>query len=335
MAGARLKKEAFYCRALSGESSYNISVNSDMTLSCNCTDFDRSAVLGDLSRDSLPDILHGPTAQRFRNQLAKGVLPLARCPGCCDLRRVSREQAEHHRIHFEMPRKGIMIENTIRCNLRCIGCYQNVTARERDKKSLTLEDLKMLSRMVREHRIERVSYFKLGEPFLSPTLHEELAILRAGNPQLTISMASNGMLINSDRQREAAMLLDELVVSLDGMDQATVSRYQKGSDFDRVYQNLCDLIACRNLRGKTTPVIEWKYVLFNWNDRSQMIYRAIELARDAQVDILSFCPTRTPLHGISWRYYLGRFFSTIGQPSWKGREIRFDPAKQPAALLQN
>lgn len=279
--------------------------------------------------------MNGPTAQRFRNQLAKGVLPLARCPGCCDLRRVSREQAEHQRTHFEMPRKGIMIENTIRCNLRCIGCCQNVTARERGKKSLTLEDLKMLSRMVREHRIERVSYFKLGEPFLSPTLGEELAILRADNPQLTISIASNGMLINGARQREAAMQLDELVVSLDGMDQATVSCYQKGSDFDRVYQNLCDLIAYRNLLGKTTPVVEWKYVLFNWNDRSHMIQRAIELAHAAQVDVLSFWPTRTPLHGMSWRYYLGRYFSTIGQPSWKGREIRFSSVKQPASILQN
>ena len=77
-------------------------------------------------------------------------------------------------------------------------------------------------------------------------------------------------------------------------------------------------------------MIEWKYVLFNWNDRPHMIYSAIEMARQSGVDLISFWPTLSPLRGISWRYYLGDFFKKIGQPSWKGREVLFnDPPSRP------
>ena len=35
-----LQKEAYYCDALCGMSDYNICINSDMTISCNCVDID-------------------------------------------------------------------------------------------------------------------------------------------------------------------------------------------------------------------------------------------------------------------------------------------------------
>ena len=326
----RLQGKAFYCNALSGESNYNVSINSDLTLSCNCSDFDDSGILGDLSKNTLPEVFHGKVATAFRQQLAAGRLPLAKCTRCSDLRTASKEEAARYRDQYDLPRKGIMVENTILCNLKCLGCTQAITAEMRAKKTINLVDLKRISLMLQEHRIERVAYFKSGEPFLSPRLKEELVMIREDNPNLEIWLSTNGMLMNTDRKREAAMLLDEVIVSLDGMDDVTVAKYQVGSSFTKAYQNMCDLVKYRNAQGRRKPTIEWKYVLFNWNDRPEMIQRAIELAREAQVDKVSFWPTTMPWHGISWRYYLGRFFQTIGEPSWKGREIVFSPQAKPA-----
>ena len=39
---ARLKGQRFYCRALAGESEYNLTINCDLTVSCNCQDYDGS-----------------------------------------------------------------------------------------------------------------------------------------------------------------------------------------------------------------------------------------------------------------------------------------------------
>ena len=144
---------------------------------------------------------------------------------------------------------------------------------------------------------------------------------------MVIWLSTNGMLVNDDRKREASMLLDEAVFSIDGIDEPSLTKYQKGGSFAKAYQNMVDLVNYRNARGKKTPTVEWKYVLFNWNDQPRMIHTAIDLARKAGVDSLSFWPTTRPLSGISWRYYCGRFFKTIGEPSWKGREIFFN---QPA-----
>ena len=56
---AVIKGKRFYCQALAGESNYDISINSDMTVSCSCADFDGSGILGDFSSDSFETIFGG------------------------------------------------------------------------------------------------------------------------------------------------------------------------------------------------------------------------------------------------------------------------------------
>ena len=59
------------------------------------------------------------------------------------------------------------------------------------------------------------------------------------------------------------------------------------------------LVDYRNARGLSQPLIEWKYLLFNWNDRRPVIDRAIEMAKAAGVDAISFWPTHNPFYGMS------------------------------------
>src|SRR6185369_8473121 len=49
-ASAKLRGQRFYCGALSGESEYNITINCDGTLTCNCHDYNGSGYLGDLNQ---------------------------------------------------------------------------------------------------------------------------------------------------------------------------------------------------------------------------------------------------------------------------------------------
>src|SRR5258708_9471316 len=72
---ARVRGQGFYCSALHGESDYNITVNSDLTVSCNCQDYDGSGHIGDLKKDSFEKIFYVPVAQNFRDQP-----PLAKVP---------------------------------------------------------------------------------------------------------------------------------------------------------------------------------------------------------------------------------------------------------------
>jgi uncharacterized Fe-S cluster-containing radical SAM superfamily protein len=321
-ARARLAGERFYCAALSGLSDYNISINCDMTVSCNCQDYDARSVIGDLSRDTLEAVFAGPRATWFRRRLADGRFPIDTCLGCSERRRAPWADAERHVTEFGIPKRGIMVENTVLCNLSCGSCVRKVLMQTRSQKTLALEDIRKISGLLQRQGIETLYYFKFGEPFLSPRIDEELRIIRGANPGLKIVISTNGGPLDSDRKRDAALMADHIFFSIDGPDTATLRKYQAGGSFETAYGNMKDLAMFRASRHSVRPVIEWKYVLFNWNDRRGMIRRAVELAREAGVDAISFWPTRRPRRGISWRFYLLPHFKKLGVANWKGREVR-------------
>jgi hypothetical protein len=88
----------------------------------------------------------------------------------------------------------------------------------------------------------------------------------------------------------------------------------------------------------SAPILEWKYLLFNWNDKGSTIEKAVEMARAAGVDMISFWPTNNPYYGYSFRYRLG-FLNNVGIKNWKGREVDLrkespKPKSQVSATLQ-
>src|ERR1700734_2696608 len=92
MLRARLTGQKYFCNALAGESDYDITVNSDLTISCNCQDYDGTGHIGDLRKNSFEEIFFGPVAQKFRDDLAKGKIPITTCSRCGDLRRLKKNE---------------------------------------------------------------------------------------------------------------------------------------------------------------------------------------------------------------------------------------------------
>ncbi len=324
-----LKREAFYCNALSGKSDYNICINSDMTVSCNCVDIDGSGHIGDLSSTTLEEIFDGPTATKFRKRLARGIVPIKRCLTCRELIQTNRAEAKSFAANYTTPKRGIMVENTVQCNLKCINCCRSEILATRKKHRMSLADMENVAQNIKRNNIAVINFFNLGEPFLSSTIYEEIAILKKHNPDAPIYVSSNGLLINQPKKIEAALMLDYLFVSLDGATNESVNKYQVGGDFEVSYNNIKELVRTRNSRNQTKPVIDWKYVVFSWNDRESEIEKAVELAREAKVDILSFWPGEGSPAQISSRFVNDEYFQNLGAKSWKGREIDFRKEKSP------
>jgi uncharacterized Fe-S cluster-containing radical SAM superfamily protein len=354
---ARLKGQRFYCRALGGESEYNLTINCDLTVSCTCQDYDGSGHLGDLNKSSFSEVFFGPVARRFREDLAKGKLPIMTCARCGDLVRVPKAQSRavtglpgegakpeaapgatppasaaerdlDRQIYAgpkpRLPYRGLLLENTVRCNIDCIGCDRQSAARIRTTQQMDLEKLSRMADLVRELRVEQLFYLNLGEPFLSPNIGPELSLLRSKNPECRIVISTNGIVLNTDAKREAALNASHIYFSIAGVTDPMLKKYEHYGSFQKAYDNLKALVAYRDARDLTEPVLEWKYLLFNWNDHPQTLARAIELAKAAGVDTISFWPTHNPFYGYSYRYALGRF-NHIGVSSWKGREVHLRP----------
>jgi hypothetical protein len=99
-----------------------------------------------------------------------------------------------------------------------------------------------------------------------------------------------------------------------------LKKYEKYGNFEKAYNNMKALVEYRNARGLSQPILEWKYLLFNWNDKPAALEQAVEMARAAGVDMISFWPTNNPYFGYSWRYRLG-MLDRFGVKCWKGREL--------------
>lgn len=352
---ARLRGQRFYCAALAGLSDYNVTINCDLTVSCTCQDYDGSGHLGDLNRSSFREVFFGPVARQFREDLAKGKLPIRTCARCSELRRVPKSKVRlevpaspgpgvaaspPHLVSGPAPRlpyRGLLLENTVRCNLDCIGCDRESAARTRSIKQMELEKLERMADLVRELELQQLFYLNLGEPFLSRNIGQELKILREKNPRCRIVISTNGIILTTDAQREAALSASHIFFSIAGVDNNMLYKYEQSRSFDKAYANMKALVEYRNARGLNQPLLEWKYLLFNWNDHPRAINRAIELAKAAGVDAISFWPTNNPFFGISWRYRLGRL-NHVGIKSWKGREVPlrsdYPAGLSPAALVE-
>jgi len=319
----------YYCRALTGESNYNICINCDLTVSCNCQDFDGSGLIGSLKGQTLAEVFAGPVVRRFLETLGRGELPTSTCSRCPELA-VIPEGSPAEPLAGKVPKLGIMIENTAHCNLRCHLCDRQLLLGLRDAKFLSLAHLERVAPMLASAQIESVYYFNLGEPFLSPTILDEIKTLRAHLPHTRIITSTNGALLTREDAMQAALLMDRVYFSIAGVDQDTLQRYQKRGDFEAAYKSMRELVRRRaeegrRIGGVRLPIVEWKYVMFNWNDSRRHIEEAIRLAKAAGVDRLLFAPGHAPTREMSLRYFSDRLLNLQGELTDEGIAFDFNP----------
>jgi MoaA/NifB/PqqE/SkfB family radical SAM enzyme len=324
---AKLTGRGYRCAALEGLSEYNITINSDQTVSCNCQDYEGIGQIGNLRNQSFEEVFHGPVAQRFRAELARGKMPIPTCVRCSDLQRLpAGGKAGETLPQARLPHRGIMLENTVRCNVDCTGCARENAAQLRVNKQLTmpLAEIEKMGDLVQRLGVRQLFYLNLGEPFLSPTIGSELPMLRKKNPDCRIVTSTNGVLLNTDAKREAALNFSHIFFSVHGITNEMSEKYMHRGHFDKAYEAMKLMAEYRNARGLTEPVLEWKYLLFNWNDKPAYLERAIEMAKAAKLDFISFWPTNNPFWGMSWRWRLGQL-NRFGRRNWKGLEVDLRP----------
>lgn len=319
-ARARLEGKRFACRALSGESSYNICINADLSVSCNCDDTYGEGRLGSLHDGTFEEIFSGPVATRFRETLARGKIPIPKCTTCPELMRVEPSEAERRVDTYALPTKGLLFENNANCNLSCVGCGR--AERPLSSLKMRIEDVRDVSRQLARIGVDRIHYFSLGEPFMSRNILEEMKVIREEHPSAEIFTSTNGALVDTDDKRLAALMMDNVVFSVDGCSQETLVRYQVGANFAKAYENMCRLVEMRDklrAEGRAVARITWKYVVFRWNDRAEHVETTLELARRANVDALEFVFTLNPYWGISPRFYVAPHWRKLGPAKHKRR----------------
>lgn len=316
---AKVTNKAFVCNALSGESNYNICINADLTVSCNCYDIHGNGRLGDLNQNTFEEVFSGKPANFLRKSLAEGKIPIIDCVNCDEKKLVSKQTALKAVDNYRYPYKAIMVETNGGCNLDC-GCGR--TIRKLMKYKTPPSKIDIIAENLKRIGVKHLCYYNLGEPFLSPNILCELKAFRSHMPDITFSLSTNGVMLNTPEKFQAALMFDEIVFSIDGCDQETASKYQKGTDFELAYGNMKNLVELRNARGLSKPQIIWKYVVFNWNDKKKHVNLTIDLANQAKVDEVCFWGTCWPIFGTSWRFRISKYWRQYPK-TFKSRLVKF------------
>lgn len=278
---------------------------------CGCADPRGERPLGHLRETNLLAIWHGDKVRQIRQELNAGHSDF--CLDCGLKKPINDGETVPQRpVDLEiLPR--IFFEPTVVCNL---NCFQAVCApgtglvATRGRKFFPLAEFRSLLEEVGTGLI-RLDFFNYGEPFVHPQALDMIELVKNKYPHVYLYTSTNGLLLDEKKiSRLAESGIDEITFSVDGANQRTYSRYRQGGDFAKVLKNMAALVREKRRLGREVPFINWRYILFKWNDSFRQMAGARRLAGRIGVDRLTWEITDHPAGAISKKYQ-------IGSPAWK------------------
>jgi hypothetical protein len=280
---------------------------SDGRVVCGCADPYATRVVGDGRRSSLHDIWTGAALDSLRRDLNAGGSSFC---GDCPLKQpLAGSDAPPRRDPTVPPQPSrLYVEATAACNLSCLeACCAPETGITRTRRAGML-DVDLFERVVDEAgpSLVRLDFFNYGESFLHRRAVEMCEFVKARFPQTYLYTSTNGLAFRAgDIPRLVRSGIDEVTFSVDGASQETYARYRRRGDFGAAVAAMRAMAEEKRRAGRDVPVINWRYILFRWNDGDAEMSRARVLAGEIGVDRLTWEVTDHPESAFSRRFVPG------------------------------
>ena len=175
----------------------------------------------------------------------------------------------------------LYIECTAACNISCFqACCAPETGITRTRQAGML-DWDVFTRVVDEAgpSLVRIDFFNYGEAFLHKRAVEMCEYIKTRFPHIYLYTSTNGLALNEEKARRLVHSgIDEVTFSIDGASQETYARYRQRGRFDVALANLRAMADEKARTGRDVPQLNWRYILFKWNDHDEEMTRARELA---------------------------------------------------------
>jgi radical SAM protein with 4Fe4S-binding SPASM domain len=170
-----------------------------------------------------------------------------------------RKKAKHRGMPF-----SLSIEPTTACNLGCPECPSGLKqfTSPTGKLNLELHD-KMLEQVRRS--VFYINYYFQGEPFLHPDF---LQLIRAAKKhKIYTATSTNAHFIDEKKAEEIVESgLDRLIISIDGLTQATYENYRIHGKLEKVIEGTKHLIAAKKKTGSKTPHLIFQFLAVKPNE---------------------------------------------------------------------
>ena len=279
----------------------------DGRMVCGCADPYGHRVLGDVRASSVADVWAGPVITTLRGELNNGGSKFC---GDCPLKLPLKKDD----VPAVRPLDGgalpsrLYIECTAACNISCAqACCAPETGITRTRQTGML-DFDLFKRVVDEAgpSLGRIDFFNYGEAFLHKRAVEMCEYIKSKFPNIYLYTSTNGLALNDVQARRLVHSgIDEVTFSIDGASQQTYAQYRQRGKFDVALANLRAMADEKRKSGRDLPFLNWRYILFKWNDSDEEMMLARELAREIGVDRLCWELTDHPEDAFSRRFVPG------------------------------
>jgi MoaA/NifB/PqqE/SkfB family radical SAM enzyme len=274
---------------------------------CGCADPYAKRVLGDTREQSLSAVWQGTVATGLRTDLNAGGSKFC---GDCPLKLPLKKDDV-------VPQRGVdagalpsrlYIECTAACNISCAqACCAPETGITRTRQAGML-DYDLFTRIVDEAgpSLGRIDFFNYGEAFLHKRAVEMCEYIKTKFPHIYLYTSTNGLAFTEERARRLVHSgIDEVTFSIDGATAESYVKYRQRGKFDVAVHNLRAMADEKARSGRDVPHINWRYILFTWNDSDEEMNRARALAEEFGVDRLCWEVTDHPEDAFSRRFLPG------------------------------
>lgn len=158
----------------------------------------------------------------------------------------------------------INIDTMNGCNLACPFCPTGTRQLSRKRGRLSLDQVRKVIDACKDHALA-VRFYNWGEPFLNPDIFDMIRYASEAGIHTTVS---SNMSIRVDNLAEKILDsgLDNIHVSIDGLEQETLERYRRKADIDLVFENIRRLVALKKERGSRRPNLELVFLVFRHNE---------------------------------------------------------------------
>jgi hypothetical protein len=309
----------------------------DGRMVCGCADPYATRVLGDARQASVAQIWRGDTISRLRADLNGGG---SRFCGDCPLKLPLKKTdvvPQRSPDVGELPSR-LYVECTAACNISCNqACCAPETGITRTRQAGML-DFNLFTRVIDETgpSLVRVDFFNYGEAFLHKRSVEMCEYIKTKFPHIYLYTSTNGLALNEERARRLVHSgIDEVTFSIDGATPASYVQYRQRGNFDKAIATLAATIDEKHRAGRDVPFVNWRYILFKWNDSDEEMTRARSVAAEIGVDRLCWEITDHPEDAYSRRFVRGtREYDAIRQEVWDDNNLgNAIPGAMPRARI--
>ena len=280
----------------------------DGRLVCGCADPYGHRVLGDARRSTIQQAWNGPVITDLRRDLNQGGSKFC---GDCPLKLpLKKDEAPPARPLDAGPMPARMIiECTAACNISCTeACCAPETGITRTRQAGML-DFELFRRVIDEvgPTLSRIDFFNYGEAFLHKRAIEMCEYIKSRYPHVYLYTSTNGLAFSEAQARRLVHSgIDEVTFSIDGATQASYEKYRQRGKLDLALANLAAMADEKRRSHLDLPFLNWRYILFKWNDSDEEMDLARKRAAELGIDRLCWELTDHPENAFSRRFLPGK-----------------------------